>query len=49
MPAVPRIVITVADPNRQPEPEIAARKNALYVDAVQRHGGEPIVLDADER
>jgi putative glutamine amidotransferase len=46
MPVVPRIVITLADPSRQPEPEIAIRKNDLYVDAVRRHGGEPIVLDA---
>lgn len=46
MPAVPGIVITVADPNLQPEPGIAVRKNALYADAVRRHGGEPIVLDA---
>jgi len=45
MPVVPRIVITVADPSRQPEPDIAARKNDLYVDAVKRHGAEPIVLD----
>jgi putative glutamine amidotransferase len=45
MPVVPRIVITVADPIRQPEPDIAARKNDLYVDAVKRHGAEPIVLD----
>jgi putative glutamine amidotransferase len=46
MPAVPRIVITVADPGRQPEAEIARRKNALYAEAVRDHGGEPIVLDA---
>jgi putative glutamine amidotransferase len=46
MPVVPRIVITVADPNLQPEPEIAARKNDLYVDALKRHGAEPVVLDA---
>ncbi len=46
MPAVPRIVVTVADPAIQAEPEIAARKNTLYADAVQRHGGQPILLDA---
>jgi gamma-glutamyl-gamma-aminobutyrate hydrolase PuuD len=46
MPAVPRIVITVANPAQQSEPEIADRKNALYADAIRRHGGEPIVLDA---
>jgi putative glutamine amidotransferase len=31
---------------RQSEPEIAARKNALYVDAVVRHGAAAIPLDA---
>ena len=46
MPAVPRIVITVADPTAQAEPDIAARKNDLYADAIRRHGGQPIVLDA---
>jgi putative glutamine amidotransferase len=51
--AVPRIVVTVAVASRQSEPEIAARKNALYADSVARHGAEPVVLDAtagaDER
>ena len=42
----PRIVVTVANPLVQAEPEIAARKNALYVDAIRRHGGDPLVLDA---
>jgi gamma-glutamyl-gamma-aminobutyrate hydrolase PuuD len=53
MPVTPAIVITVADPSVQAEPEIAQRKNDLYADAIRRHGGEPIVLDArataDER
>jgi len=53
MPATPVIAITVADPSAQAEPEIAQRKNDLYVEAIRRHGGEPIVLDArasaDER
>jgi len=31
---------------RQHEPEIAARKNALYVDSVMRHGATAIALDA---
>jgi gamma-glutamyl-gamma-aminobutyrate hydrolase PuuD len=31
---------------RQPEPAIAARKNALYVDSVVRHGAAAIALDA---
>ncbi|HEY7936379.1 MAG TPA: gamma-glutamyl-gamma-aminobutyrate hydrolase family protein [Candidatus Limnocylindrales bacterium] len=53
MPATPLIAITVADPSAQAEPAIAARKNDLYVEAIRRHGGEPVVLDArssaDER
>ena len=45
-PVAPRIVVTVAVPARQPEPEIAARRNALYATAIARHGGEPVVIDA---
>jgi len=46
MPVTPAIVVTVADPLAQAEPDIAQRKNDLYVDAITRHGGQPIVLDA---
>jgi putative glutamine amidotransferase len=42
----PRIVVTVAVPAGQSDPEIAERKNQLYAEAIRRHGGEPIVLDA---
>ena len=42
----PRIVVTVAVAAMQSEPSIAARKNRLYADAVARHGGRPVVLDA---
>ena len=45
-PTAPRIVVTVAVAERQSDPAIAARKNALYAASVARHGGEPIVLDA---
>jgi putative glutamine amidotransferase len=45
-PVAPRIVVTVAVPARQPEPEIAARRNALYAAAIARHGGEAVVVDA---
>ncbi len=38
--------MTVAVATRQSEPEIAARKNALYAASVTRHGGEPVVVDA---
>ena len=46
-PVAPRIVVTVAVAARQSEPEITVRKNALYAGSVARHGGEPIVHDAD--
>jgi putative glutamine amidotransferase len=42
----PKIVVTVAVPSRQPDPGIAARRNALYAAAIARHGGEAVVLDA---
>lgn len=45
--------MTVAVPATQAEPDIAARKNELYADAVARHGADPLLLDAtsseDER
>jgi putative glutamine amidotransferase len=42
----PRIVVTLAVAAEQSEPEIAARKNALYLDAVTRHGATAVPLDA---
>lgn len=42
----PRIVITVMAAHAQTEPELTVRKIALYVDAVARHGGAAIPLDA---
>jgi putative glutamine amidotransferase len=42
----PRIVVTLMVAAHQPEPEIAARKNALYVDSVVRHGATAVPLDA---
>jgi putative glutamine amidotransferase len=42
----PRIVVTLAVAERQADPEIAERKNRLYLDAIVRHGGQPIALDA---
>lgn len=41
----PRIVITVANPARATDPDLASRKNDLYAQAVERHGGEAVVLD----
>jgi putative glutamine amidotransferase len=43
----PRIVVTLAVAVSQAEPEIAERKNRLYLDVIRRHGGEPIGLDAE--
>ncbi len=45
--AAPRIVVTVAVAARQADPEIAARKDALYAASVTRHGGEAVILTAD--
>ncbi|HEU0244863.1 MAG TPA: gamma-glutamyl-gamma-aminobutyrate hydrolase family protein [Candidatus Limnocylindrales bacterium] len=42
----PRVVVTLLDPDRQPDPAVAARKNALCVDSVVRHGAAAIPLDA---
>lgn len=42
----PRIVVTLAVAARDNDPVLAARKNALYVDAVTRHGATAIPLDA---
>jgi putative glutamine amidotransferase len=39
-------VVTLAVPDEQPEPDLAARRNDLYVAAVARHGAVPIRLDA---
>jgi gamma-glutamyl-gamma-aminobutyrate hydrolase PuuD len=44
--SAPRVLVTVAVAARQSDPAIAERKNRLYADAVRRHGGEPIVIDA---
>ena len=42
----PRIVVTVAVPALQADPELARRRNERYADGVRRHGGEPVLLDA---
>jgi len=46
MPTTPAIVVTVAVAAASGEPEITARKNALYAAAVARAGGQPLLLDA---
>jgi len=40
----PRVVITIADPARASDPARAAARNALYAEAIARHGGEPVML-----
>jgi gamma-glutamyl-gamma-aminobutyrate hydrolase PuuD len=42
----PRIVVTLPVVADQPQPELAARRASLYLDAVRRHGGEPVAVDA---
>lgn len=41
-----RIVVTMAVPAAQSDPDIAERKNRLYAEGIRRHGGEPVLLDA---
>jgi putative glutamine amidotransferase len=43
---VPRILVTLLLPAHEADPGLAARKNALCVDAVVRHGAAAITLDA---
>jgi len=49
----PRIVVTLAIAERHSRPDLAARRNDLYVEAVERHGAEVVRMDsrvpADER
>jgi putative glutamine amidotransferase len=45
-PRAPRIVVTLAVPDDQAEPDLAVRRNDLYVAAVARHGAVPVRLDA---
>ncbi len=42
----PRIVVTLMVAADQADPALAARKNALYLGSVARHGAAPIELDA---
>jgi putative glutamine amidotransferase len=42
----PRIVVTLAAVADQAQPDVAARRNDLYVAAVARHGAVPVRLDA---
>jgi putative glutamine amidotransferase len=42
----PRIVVTVAVPALQADPELGRRRNERYAEGVRRHGGDPLLLDA---
>jgi putative glutamine amidotransferase len=42
----PRIVVTLAVAEEHAQPDLAARRNDLYVAALERHGAEPVRLDA---
>jgi putative glutamine amidotransferase len=42
--ASPLIVVAVADPQLNKNPELAARKNELYAAGIRRHGGTPALL-----
>ena len=42
----PRIVVTLAVAEEHAQPDLAARRNDLYVAALARHGAEPVRLDA---
>jgi putative glutamine amidotransferase len=44
--ANPQIVVTVADPSRSNDPDLAERKNQLYAGAIRRAGGDPILVTA---
>jgi gamma-glutamyl-gamma-aminobutyrate hydrolase PuuD len=41
----PRIVVTLAAAGDHAQPDLAARRNDLYVAALARHGAEPVRLD----
>jgi len=43
--SAPLIVITVSDPARTNDPDLAAHKNELYATEIARHGGTPALLD----
>src|SRR6185312_5499173 len=45
LPSMPRIVVTMSDTSDHADPERAARRASLYLDAVRRHGGDPVPVD----
>jgi putative glutamine amidotransferase len=45
-PKSPRVLVTLAVVAEQAEPDLAARRAELYLEAVRRHGGDPVAVDA---
>lgn len=45
-PKLPRIVVTLAVLPQQPDSDVGVRRRALYLDAIRRHGGTPVAVDA---
>ena len=45
-PISPRIVVTLAVAADQTRPDLARRRNDLYLEAVRRHRGTPVAVDA---
>jgi putative glutamine amidotransferase len=43
----PTIVLTVAAKEGHPRPDLVARRNALYAAAIERHGGQPLLLHGE--
>jgi gamma-glutamyl-gamma-aminobutyrate hydrolase PuuD len=43
--ATPLIVLTVTDPRRHADSELAIRKNELYAESITRNGGRPLLID----
>jgi putative glutamine amidotransferase len=44
--AAPLIVVTVADPAGSTDTALTLRKSQLYADAIRRHGGDPVLVNA---
>jgi gamma-glutamyl-gamma-aminobutyrate hydrolase PuuD len=42
---LPLIVLTVTNPGRHADRDLAVRKNERYAEAVRRHGGHPLLID----
>jgi putative glutamine amidotransferase len=42
----PLILVTAPDPARSANPELTRQKIALYVEAIRRHGGDPVAVDS---